>query len=42
MQVIRAFMGTGAVIVPLGFVIAADLAPPKNRGIVNVLINSST
>ena len=32
-------MGAGAVVVPLGFVIATDLAPPKNRGVATVLIN---
>ena len=35
-------MGAGAVLAPLGFVIAVDLAPPKNRGIVTVLVNIST
>ena len=32
-------MGAGAVVVPLGFVIAADLAPPKNRAVATVLVN---
>ena len=35
-------MGAGAIVVPLGFVIAADLAPPKNRAIVTVLVNVSS
>ena len=39
MQGFRALMGAGAVMVPLGFVIAIDLAPPKNRGIVTVMVN---
>ena len=34
-------MGAGALISPLGFVIGADLATPKIRGVVSVMVNVS-
>ena len=34
-------MGAGALISPLGFVIGADLATPKIRGVVIVMVNVS-
>ena len=35
-------MGAGALIAPLGFVIGADLATPKIRAVISVMINVST
>ena len=35
-------MGAGALIAPLGFVMGADLAAPKIRAVVSVMINVST
>ncbi|KAH0572010.1 MFS and transmembrane domain-containing protein [Spironucleus salmonicida] len=36
---IRAISGISAILVPLSFLIASDLAPPKLRGVVIVLVN---
>lgn len=42
MQGLKALMGLPAILAPLGFVIGADLASPKNKGIVTVMINVAT
>ena len=42
MQLIRFFMGTAAVIAPMGFVIISDVATPKTRPLASVLVNLAT
>ena len=39
MQIIRFFMGTAAVIAPMGFVIISDVATPKTRPVAAVFVN---
>ena len=39
MQLIRFFMGTAAIIAPMGFVIISDVATPKTRPLAAVMVN---
>ncbi|KAH0570034.1 Major facilitator superfamily protein [Spironucleus salmonicida] len=39
MQTIRGIQGSGAILSPISFLMASDLAPPKVRGLVIVLVN---